>query len=229
MKLALLGYGKMGKLIEEAAIQRGHQIACRASSKECDWNSIEMADLCIDFSGADAVIGHLEKAARLGKNVVIGTTGWTEHLDKAKEIVKTSGIGALYAPNFSLGVQIFMKILEQSAELINRFDEYGVAGIEFHHAQKKDAPSGTALEISKRMEQKIERIEKLNMTAVRTGSIPGKHMILFDSPFDTITICHEARSRGGFAKGAVHAAEWLNGKKGFFDLNDYTKEVFHGS
>lgn len=229
MKLALLGYGKMGKLVEEAALERGHEIACRATSKKCDWDSVAKADLCIDFSKAGAVIDHLNKASELGKNIVIGTTGWMDRLDEAKAIANASGIGVLYAPNFSLGVHIFLKILEKSAELIDCFDEYGIAGVEFHHDQKKDAPSGTALEMASRLEKRIKRIGTLSVASVRAGSIPGKHLILFDSPYDTITICHEARNRGGFAKGAVRAAEWLAGKKGFFDLNDFTRDVFDGS
>ncbi len=229
MKIALIGYGKMGKLIEQMALEKGHRIVCRLASGSQDWDAVADADVCIDFSQAEAVMGNIEQAARHGKNIVIGTTGWTHRIDEARAIAKQYGIGVLFAPNFSLGVHIFLKILERSAELINHFDEYGVAGIEFHHAQKKDAPSGTALEISRRMEKRIDRIETLNMTAVRTGSIPGKHTILFDSPFDTISICHEARNRGGFAKGAVQAAEWLVGKSGFFELDDFVNGVFYGS
>ncbi len=228
MKIALLGYGKMGKLIEQAALEKGHTVVCRMTSNETDWDAIMDADVCIDFSEANVVIGNLQEAAKRGKNVVIGTTGWTGRLDEAKAIAENAGIGVLFAPNFSLGVHIFMKILERGAELIDRFEEYGVAGIEFHHAQKKDAPSGTALDICRRMEKRISRIDKLNMTAVRTGSVPGKHTIMFDSPYDTITLCHEARNRGGFAKGAVQAAEWLAGKRGFFEIDDFINGVFYG-
>jgi len=228
MKIALIGYGKMGKMIEQMALEKGHRIVCRMTTDHMDWNEILDADICIDFSEPDAVIDHLEQVAKQGKNLVIGTTGWGDRLDKAKAIIDRYGIGVLYAPNFSVGVHIFLKILERSAELMNHFPEYGVAGMELHHTQKKDAPSGTALEICRRMEERMDRIDRLDMTAIRLGSIPGTHTVMFDSPFDTISICHEARNRGGFAKGAVQAAEWLFGKKGFYTIDDFIKGICHG-
>jgi len=202
----------MGKMVEQVALAKGHQIFF---PKE-----VEKSDLCIDFSHPDAVLTHLKSVAAQKKNLVIGTTGWEADLDQAKKIVEQQEIGVLYAPNFSIGVHLFLSILDYSAKLINRCKEYDAAGVEFHHANKKDAPSGTALEISRRLEQAIERLDQLNMSAIRCGSIPGKHLVLFDSPFDTISLCHEARSREGFARGAVQAAEWLFGKKGFYTLND---------
>jgi len=229
MKIALLGYGKMGKLIERAAQAKGHEIVCRFTSSPADWNEISNADICIDFSHAGVVIENLTQCALRGKNVVIGTTGWEEHLEEAKSIADSHGIGVLYGPNFSLGVHLFLQILDFSAQLMNRFKEYDVAGLEMHHAQKKDAPSGTALEMCRRLEKSIERVQQLDMTAVRVGSIPGTHTVMFDSAFDTITITHQARNREGFAGGAVEAAQWLLEKKGFYTLDDYLNGVSYAT
>lgn len=227
MKIALLGYGKMGTMIERMALQQGHEIVCRITSNAPRWDDIARADICIDFSHADAVIEHLERAARYSKPVVIGTTGWDSRMEEAQAIAQH--IGVLFAPNFSLGVHLFLNIVESAAKLINRFAEYDIGGIEFHHAQKKDAPSGTALAMARRLKEHIDRIDDLEIAAVRVGSIPGKHAVLFDSNCDTITISHEARSREGFAKGALAAGEWLLGKTGFFTLDDYFIGVCHES
>ena len=229
MKIALLGYGKMGRLVEQIASQRGHEIVCRIDRADDSWAEVPKADLCIDFSRADAVFDHLEKCGKLGKNLVIGTTGWEMKLEEAKKRVEQSKIGVLYAPNFSIGVHLFLKILDYGAKVMNAFAEYEVAGIEFHHSKKKDAPSGTAAEICRRMEREMGRIGRLEMTSVRLGSIPGAHQVMFDSPADTISIRHEARNREGFAKGAVQAAEWLVGKKGFYTLDDLIEGISHES
>jgi 4-hydroxy-tetrahydrodipicolinate reductase len=229
MKIALLGYGKMGKIIDRIAVTKGHEIVCRITRDQNNWEQIDQADVCIDFSHPHAVLEHLHQCAQRGKSLVIGTTGWDTQLEHVKAIVERSGIGVLFSPNFSLGVFLFLKILDYSAELIDFFSEYDVGGIELHHAQKKDAPSGTALEICRRLKSAIKRIEHPNMTAVRLGSIPGKHLVMFDSPYDTISLCHEARNREGFARGAVEAAEWLHDKKGFYTLDDFFKGVCCGS
>lgn len=225
MKIALLGYGKMGKIVERIAGSKGHEIVCRITRDGDDWDTIAQADVCIDFSNHQVVLEHIQQCAQRKKNIVIGTTGWNAHLEEAKSIVDRAGIGALYAPNFSLGVYLFLKILDRCAELMDHFPEYDVGGIEWHHAQKKDAPSGTALEMCRRLKAGIHRIENPNMTAVRLGSIPGKHLVMFDSPYDTISVCHEARNREGFAKGALEGAEWLLDKHGFFTLDDFFKGV----
>lgn len=209
MKIALLGYGKMGKLIEREALLKNHEIVLRSNSLERDFSKINHADICIDFSNSESVIDHLSECVNQKKNLVIGTTGWEEKIPDAKKLVEKSGIGVLYAPNFSMGVHHYIKILEYAAKVLG---EYDAAGVEWHHNQKKDAPSGTAKEIMKRL--------GIEFSSVRCGSIPGKHEVVFDSPFDAITICHEAKGRDAFAKGALDAAEWLIGKKGFYTLED---------
>jgi 4-hydroxy-tetrahydrodipicolinate reductase len=221
MKIALLGYGKMGRLIEELAVAQGHQIVCRAGRDFIHWEEILCADVCIDFSHAEGVIEHLRQCGLRGKNLVIGTTGWEAHLEEARSLAADHGIGVLYAPNFSLGVHLFLKMVSYAAALMNPFAEYAVAGIEWHHAAKRDAPSGTALEMARCLKKSIDRIDEVNLTSVRLGSIPGTHVVIFDSFCDTISISHEARNREGFAKGAVSAARWLIGKQGYYTLEDF--------
>lgn len=219
MKIALLGYGKMGKKVEEMAHLKGHEVVCRILRDRIDSYGIEQADVCIDFSHSDVVMDHLAIALDKGKNIVIGTTGWETQQEKAKQLAHERGIGVFYAPNFSLGVHLFLKVVEYAAGLMAPFKEYHAAGMEWHHKQKKDAPSGTALEMKRRVEEQLKA--PFEIASSRVGSVPGKHLILFDSPFDTMTLCHEARHREGFAKGAIEAAEWLQGKQGFYTLDDW--------
>lgn len=221
MKIALIGYGKMGRLVESIAIERGHAIVARCASKSWDMEALRQADLCIEFSHPDYVIEHIQLLASLKKDLIIGTTGWYDKLDQVEAIVAKEKIGALYAPNFSVGIYLLLEILNYASALINTHEEYDVAGIESHHQKKVDAPSGTAQAIARVIENNIQRVESLPFYSVRCGSIPGTHTILFDSCVDQITITHEARNREGFAKGAVQAAEWVLGKKGLYTFSDY--------
>lgn len=201
MKIALLGYGKMGKLIEQIAHGQGEEILFQ--------KDISQADVCIDFSHGSSVLDHVKLCIKEGKNLVLGTTGWENQFTEVKRRVEGSSIGLLYSSNFSIGVHLFIQLLERSKELLTTYD---AAGVEFHHNQKKDAPSGTAKEIAKRLQ--------IDFSSVRVGSVFGKHEVIFDSPLDTITVSHEAKSREGFALGALEAARWLKGKAGFFTLKD---------
>jgi 4-hydroxy-tetrahydrodipicolinate reductase len=203
MKLALLGYGKMGKLIENLALEKGHTIV-----------PLQHADVALDFSHPDAVIKHIKEAAKLQKPLVMGTTGWYDHLDEAKSIVKKNNIGFIYSPNFSLGIQLFLQIVEAAAKIISPFKEYDASGVEYHHRQKVDNPSGTAKAIAEKFDH------DLHFASVRCGSIPGTHTLIFDSPADTITFTHQARNREGFALGAIAAAEWILNKKGFYTFQE---------
>lgn len=215
MKIALIGYGKMGKLVHKVAEEKGHSIVAVIDSKTS--GSIAEADVCIDFSVPNAVVKNVELAASLGKNIVVGTTGWHEEMEAIRNIVNRSSIGLLHAPNFSLGIALFLKMIEQTAGLMAPFNQYGVAGIEMHHETKLDAPSGTAKAIASRLKQPVE------FSSVRVGHIPGTHSVIYDCPVDTITLTHTARNREGFAEGAITAAEWLEGKKGIFTLDDLIK------
>lgn len=238
MKIALIGYGKIGHLIEEAAEAKGHQIVMRVDSRNAEklLNSEEfsLVDVCIDFSTPDAVVNTVKTIAPLGKPIVVGTTGWYDSLDEVRSIVEETGIGLLYAPNFSVGVVLFMKIIARTAVLMNHFVEYDVAGLEIHHNEKVDAPSGTAEAIAKilleRISQKSSVVydlldreiasSELHIASLRCGYDPGTHTIFFDGPTDTITLTHKARNRMGFALGALTAASWIRCRKGFFSLED---------
>lgn len=215
----------MGRMTEEAALDKGHQIVSKIDPKEACRTiteiSIGNADLCIDFSHPAHVIDNIKMAASFGKDLVVGTTGWYDHLPQVQEVVAKHRIGLIYAPNFSLGIHLFFKILEHAAALINSHAQYDVSGYEAHHRQKLDAPSGTAKAISEILLKNIARLNKDDtaFTSLRCGSIPGTHAVIFDSPADTIELTHTARNRKGFAYGAVAAAEWLKGKKGLYSLD----------
>ena len=238
MKIALIGYGKMGRLIEDIALQKEHTIIAKihlgTNLSAVDEKLIKQADICMDFSDPQAALQNIQTIANLKKNIVMGTTGWYEHLNEVKQIVHDSQIGFLFSPNFSLGVHLFKSIVEEAARLMNEFEDYDVAGYEMHHNQKADSPSGTAKNIVYMLLEKIKRKttpvydlpnrpidpHELHFQSIRCGSVPGTHTVIFDSPADTITITHQARNREGFARGAIAAAEWLDGKKGFFTMDD---------
>lgn len=154
---------------------------------------------------------------------MIGTTGWEEHFDAVQQYVKKYQIGLLYSPNFSMGVQLFFKIVAEAASLIGPFESYDVGLLEEHHKHKLDRPSGTAKRLAEILTDRLQRKEELSVASLRCGSIPGTHTVLFDSTVDTITLTHQAHNREGFAAGAVLAAEWLQGKQGFFTMDDMLK------
>ena len=225
MKIALIGYGKMGQMIEKIALSRGHFVVARMTTDLWDMEALQQADLCMEFTHPHCVMENVKRAALAQKDIIIGTTGWQDQMREVQSLVKESHIGALYSPNFSIGVHLLLEIIAHTSKIMNAFEEYDVAAVEYHHNQKKDHPSGTALEIAKTIEENMERIDKVPFSSVRCGSFPGTHTILFDSPCDTISISHEARNREGFAKGAVIAAEWLLGKKGLYTFDQCMQEL----
>ena len=225
MKIALIGYGKMGQMIEKAALERGHSIVARLTSKDWDMDALSKAEMCIEFTNPECVLDNIKKIAELKKEVVIGTTGWHDKMESVKSLVEEHQIGALYSPNFSIGINLLLDILAHAAKVINAFEEYDVAGIDYHHNRKKDSPSGTSLEIARTIEESMERIHKVPFSSIRCGSIPGTHTVLFDGPCDTISITHQARNREGFAWGAVQAAEWLKGRKGLYTFAECMQEI----
>lgn len=243
MHIALVGYGKMGKMVEKIAHNRRHTIVSKidpqGSHKALSADALHGADVCIDFTHPDAVLSNIRTMAHCRKNIVVGTTGWYDRLDEVKKIVAVNKVGLLYAPNFSIGINLFLQIVAAAAELINAFPDYDVGMIESHHNQKADSPSGTAHAIAKQLLNRIMRKKKIvetldntqlpddaiHLASLRCGAIPGTHSVIFDSPADTITLSHQARTREGFALGAVLAAEWLSGKQGIFTIQDIFKEV----
>lgn len=222
LKIALIGYGKMGKMVEQMAVKRSHEIVAiidpKTEDRETVQNSLKKADVCIEFTQPNAVLGNIRTALSLGKNIVVGTTGWNDALKNVEKWVAESGTGLFYASNFSLGVNLFLKTVEKAADLFLNTGNYNVAGVEIHHQQKLDSPSGTAIAI----QQTIARTggKSPSFSSVRCGSVPGTHTVYFDSPSDTITLTHQARNREDFALGAVSAAEWMQGKTGIYTMED---------
>lgn len=212
MKIALIGYGKMGKMVEHQAAERGYEIVARFDIQKRPFSQIEAADVCIDFTQPSAVLETLEAIAPYKKPLVIGTTGWD--VKQARPYAKEMGI--LYAPNFSLGVALFEQLLKKAHMLLSPY--YDSSGVEIHHKEKKDIPSGTAAHLSK-------SIPGLEFQSVRTGLETGTHQVVFDAPEDAIELTHRAKNREGFAKGALDAAEWLIGKVGFYTFEDVIEEV----
>lgn len=212
MKIGLLGYGKMGRMVD--ALATGEmEVVSRAPS------SLVGCEVAIDFSHPDAVVDHVEMATAAGCQLVIGTTGWQNQLGRVTELIEKGGIGAIYSPNFSLGVHLFLRLVAQAKRLMDPFPEYDLAGLELHHRHKVDAPSGTAMAMAKVAGMAIERCG-----VVRCGEIPGSHKVIYDSICDTIEISHQARSREGFARGALEAARWIMGRRGLYTLDDYLDE-----
>jgi 4-hydroxy-tetrahydrodipicolinate reductase len=216
MKLAIVGYGKMGRLIEELAPASGIEIAGRFDiGKPLERGDFRVA---VDFTMPTAIVGNVRRAAELGVNVVIGTTGWYEHLPAVREIVESSGIGVVYGANFSVGVNLFFRIVKQAAEMIAAHPEYDPYLLEMHHRHKMDAPSGTAVVLKKLLREPYGR--DIAASSVRAGEIPGTHEVGFDSEADTITLTHTARGRKGFALGALLAAKWIEGRTGLHEFQE---------
>lgn len=245
MNIAIIGYGKMGREIERVAKLKGINVLSiidpsgSGTHRQIDDSSMRDVDVCIDFSTPNAVVSNIEKISRFRKDMVIGTTGWNDKIGKVKNIVSRSRIGVIYASNFSIGVNIFFKIVENAARLVNELEDYDIYGCELHHNKKIDSPSGTAKTIGGILIKNIRRKSKLvfsmigrkiapnelHFASVRAGSIPGTHIVGFDSSADTIELKHEARNREGFASGAIMAAKWINGKKGFYTIDDFMKKI----
>jgi len=237
MKLAIVGYGRMGKEVEQQAQQRGHEICSILDvGDSLTASALNGAEVLISFILADAVLPNLQKAAKLGISVVEGTTGWYDKLAKAKEL---SNLTMIYSPNFSIGVYLFSKIVGTAARLIGPLSEYDCYVHEFHHKGKNDSPSGTAKKLAdillEHLPQKGTSLydtshgvidqSMLHVTSTRVGRVPGIHEIGFDSSADEITLKHTAHGREGFALGAVRAAEWIIGKSGIFTMDDFMSSL----
>ncbi len=217
IKIALIGFGKMGQEIDalcrDSEIFEVVSVSFKNKKDGLDLKGIKEADVAIDFTSKDVVMKNIEEVAKLGKNLIIGTTGWYEDLEEVKKIISKYKLGLLYSPNFSVGANIFFKMAEFSGKLFSKFPEYDVYGLEIHHKAKLDSPSGTALKIG-------SKIPGLNFTSVRAGRNPGFHEVVFDSGADGITLSHQAYNRSGFAKGALIAAEFIKNKKGIYTFDD---------
>jgi 4-hydroxy-tetrahydrodipicolinate reductase len=224
-RLAIVGYGKMGRLIEQLAPEYGFAVALKldefnnANFEGLTAENFHAIDAAIDFSIPSAVRRNAEGIAALGVNLVIGTTGWLEEIDAVKVAVERHGTGLVWSPNYSVGVNAFLRIVAEAAKLLAAQPEYGAWAWEIHHSSKKDAPSGTLLKLVERMKQ-AGYARPIDTGSNRAGAHPGTHEIGFDSAADTIVLRHTARSREGFARGALQAAKWVVGKKGFFEFSE---------
>lgn len=224
-RLAIVGYGKMGRMIEQFAPEYDFTVALKldefnnANFEGVTAENFRGIDVAIDFSIPHAVRRNVEGIAALGVNMVIGTTGWTEHIDAVKQAVEASGIGLVWSPNYSVGVNAFFRLVREAARLLESQPAYAAWGWEIHHSAKKDAPSGTLLKLVEEM-KRAGYTRMIDVSSNRAGAHPGTHEIGFDSAADTITLRHTARSREGFARGALQAAQWVVGKRGFHEFGE---------
>lgn len=229
MKIALIGYGAMGKLIERLAVEKGHEIAGVIDDSDAGLSAGELAgklngaDVAIDFTVASAVRRNVEACVAAGVPLVEGTTGWHDDRHEIEHFVRESMGAMVFGANFSIGVNLFYRITEFAAELFAKFPEYETFIEEQHHSRKKDAPSGTALKLKDIVAEHISA--DFSVSATRAGNIPGTHRVGFDGPADQILLEHTARSREGFAFGAIMAAEWIIGKTGFFEFTEVVSEI----
>jgi 4-hydroxy-tetrahydrodipicolinate reductase len=236
MNIALIGYGKMGQAIEDIALKRGHIITCKISSRNLqDFNPrvLQWADVAIEFSTPESAFANISRCIEMGVPVISGTTGWLNKLDEIRHLCHEKSGSFMYASNFSIGVNIFFEINKRLAQLMNKYEVYDAHVKEIHHTAKLDKPSGTAITLAKDIIEQVERKKvwtisppndnhsrSLYIDAERIENVPGTHIVTYESEIDTIEIKHTAHSRMGFAKGAVLAAEWIQGKKGIFEMKD---------
>jgi 4-hydroxy-tetrahydrodipicolinate reductase len=228
MKLALIGYGAMGRLVEALAADAGHSVGMRVTSREASLGAEGLAealrghDAAIDFSVAEAVTAHVEACLEARVPLVEGTTGWGAHEEALRLAVERGGGALIYGANFSVGVNLFYRVVAQAAELFAAFD-YAAFIEEAHHSRKRDAPSGTALRLRGLVAERTSR--EVPVASTRAGHIPGTHRVGFDGPADQIVLTHSARSREGFASGALLAARWIQGRRGVYEFSDTLDEI----
>jgi len=248
--IGLVGYGKMGKMIRQMALEKGHQVAAIIDSSSDAGevtarrvNSTRLPlDVIIDFTHPETLVENVELYGQMQLPAVIGTTGWYGRLSEVATIVKKAGIGLIWSGNFSLGVNIYFQLIRAAGGLMERFEQYDVMVSEVHHNQKKDSPSGTAEMIGAILLDSLSRKSRivtgnpvqplgeddLHLSSARVGAVPGLHQVVFDSAIDTISITHSARNRSGFAEGALLAAEWIINKKGLYNIDDLMQAVIGG-
>lgn len=225
VRVVLVGYGRMGKAIDALSAEHDCRIVERLDihnnrgGEGLESPVLDNVDVAIEFSLAESVVSNVTKLAARGINVVIGTTGWNEHESTVREVAEKANIGVVHAANFSLGVNLFQAIVERSAVLFARHEDFGAWIHEGHHAAKQDVPSGTALALNNAM-RNAGYSRAVDMSSTRAGKMPGVHTVGYDGPFDTITLTHTARDRSTFARGALEAARWVKGKHGWFTMGD---------
>jgi 4-hydroxy-tetrahydrodipicolinate reductase len=228
MNILLLGRGKTGSQVAEVAHERKHHVTIAGAAENRDCAALtppKLRDIqvVIDFTAPDSAVGNIEACVRAGKNMVVGTTGWHEELGRIRELVEAHDVGFVYAANFSIGVNLFFDVARAAAAALQH--DYTGQIFERHRADKKDAPSGTAIALQRVIRAASGSGEDLETISFREGDVVGMHEVVFESKNDSIYLCHDATSRRGFAEGAVRAAEWLVGRKGLFDFKDVWREL----
>lgn len=234
MKIILLGYGKMGKIIEQVALDRGHQIAARIDIDNQHEFEAAQGDVAIEFSHPEAAVDNIKKCLMRNLPIVCGTTGWLNRKSEIETLCQQMNGTFFYASNYSLGVNLFFKLNEHLAKMLNSFPEYDISMDEIHHAEKKDAPSGTAITLAEGIlrnltrkkawvNKKTGRPGDLFIGSFRIDQVPGTHVVKYESTIDDIEIKHTAHSREGFGRGAVMVAEWIRDKKGVLNMDDYLR------
>jgi 4-hydroxy-tetrahydrodipicolinate reductase len=218
-KLAIVGHGKMGRLVEQLAPEYNFEVVLRLNGEALTPEAFHGIDAAIEFSTPQAAPANLQRLAELKVPAVTGTTGWLDHLPAVKQAVEQAGTGLVWSPNFSVGVAVFRKVAALAAQLLSNEDEYGAWAWEIHHDAKKDAPSGTLIHLVQAMKDAGYK-RTINISSNRAGKHPGTHEIGFDSAADTITLRHAARSREGFARGALKSARWILGRKGVYTFEE---------
>jgi 4-hydroxy-tetrahydrodipicolinate reductase len=246
MRIALVGYGRMGRAVEQASVARGHEVVARIDladnpdGRGIVAETLNGADVAVEFSVPEAAPANITALAACGSDVVSGTTGWYDRLEEVRAAVKAADSGLIYAPNFSLGMQLFFRLVRLAARLSDRLEGYDAYVLEAHHRRKQDHPSGTARRLAEILLAELSGKERwelglregpidpavLQVSAVRAGEIPGTHTVGLEGLDDRIEVRHEARGRAGFARGAVAAAEWIRGRSGIFTLDDMLEETW---
>ncbi len=241
MRLALIGYGKMGREIERLAVERSISVPLRVDVEPfiLSTDDLRGIDIAIHFATPNSVLSRVQQLAEHKKNIVIGTTGWQNDFDAVRSIVASKHVGVVYASNFSIGVNILLRLVKDAGLLFNNFGEYDVFIHEVHHKDKLDSPSGTALTLAEQLLSTVKRKkaildkpsqgriqpEQLHVSSTRAGAVVGRHQVTFDSVADSIDIIHTAKNRTGFALGALLAAEWVQGKQGMFTMDDVLADI----
>ena len=228
MNILLLGRGKTGSLVAEVARRRGHRVQVAGSAENAGGAAITAeklrdVEVVIDFTAPHCVVSHIEVCVNAAKSMVVGTTGWYGERDRIKSLVESHGSGLVYAANFSVGVNLFLDVARTAAAALRH--DYAGQIFERHHVHKKDAPSGTAIALQHVLREASGKGDDIEITSFREGEVVGMHEVVLESDADRIYLCHDAKSRRGFADGAVRAAEWVVGKKGFYDFKEVWREV----
>jgi 4-hydroxy-tetrahydrodipicolinate reductase len=242
IKLALIGYGQMGKLLEKIAAQHNAEIVAIIDpllNNSITSDALKEADVCIEFTNPTSVISNIKQLASFKKNIVVGTTGWADQISEVEKSVRVNNIGLIYGANFSVGMNLFLNLTDHLSILMNNLTEYDAWGLEKHHNKKVDSPSGTAKMITDILVQNLDskqtgqfnkldrriKPEELHFASIRSGNIPGEHIVGFDSAADSIEIKHTARNREGLAIGTLKAAHWINHKKGLHNFRDVFQQL----